>query len=54
MGWDTFYKWGDLLELITDSHGHNSGKHTLCELDNGPVEIVDLPIELKVIFQFVM
>ena len=23
MGGETFYKWGDLLVLITDSHGHN-------------------------------
>ena len=27
-----------------------SGKQTVCELENGPVEIVDLPIKSIVIF----
>ena len=30
------------------------GKHTKSELENGPVEIVDLPINSMVIFQFAM
>ena len=29
MGGETFYKWGDLLVLITDSHGHNCDNHQL-------------------------
>ena len=29
-----------------------SGKLTVCELEHGPVEIVDLPIDSMVIFQF--
>ena len=38
-----------MLGFYTDSMGYSwdipSGKPTVCELENGPVEIVDLPIE---------
>ena len=39
-------------------YGHGSkstrpGKHTKSELENGPVEIVDEPIDSMVMFQFV-
>jgi hypothetical protein len=33
-----------------DINGIPSGKHTKSELENGPVEIVDLPSYKKVIF----
>ena len=40
-------------------HGDESiitrpGKHTKSELENGPVEIVNLPINSMMIFQFAM
>ena len=38
-----------------ETHGPlASGKLTVCDIENGPVEIVDLPINSMVMFQFVM
>ena len=35
---------GDYKPIIRGYHLVPSGKLTVCELENGPVEIVDLPI----------
>ena len=42
MSWFTDLKQG-YLEVSFIHGGYPKGKHTVCELENGPIEIVDLP-----------